>query len=314
MMRAPRRLNPARRFPYLTRTARRVCSWRNLLPDYGGRSIAQMERRLAMWVAFDGTEFHGWQTQPGQRTVQDLLEQAARRVLRHPVALCGSGRTDAGVHASAHVCHFDTTRALPVARLRHALGSRLPHDVSIIALREVHRAFHATRSAISKLYRYRIHNALRRPVERAQQRYVYHYWHGLDESRMQDAAGHFVGEMDFTAMAATKGDRESMVRRVIRCEVERHLDEIRIDVEGTGFLYRQVRNMVGTLIEIGCGRWEADRVPLILKSKDRATAGPTAPACGLSLRWVRYPPSLLTPQAEEGVSPDLDAATGTIGG
>ncbi len=264
-----------------------------------------------MWVAFDGTEFHGWQTQPGFRTVQELLEQTARRALRHPVTISGSGRTDSGVHAAAHVCHFDTTREFPAESLRHALGSRLPKDIAIIALRDVNRQFHATRSAISKLYRYRIHHALRRPVEQVSQRYAYHHWHDLDVARMQEAARHFVGEMDFTAMTATRGIRESMVRRVIRCDVERHLDEVRIDVEGTGFLYRQVRNMVGTLIHIGRGRWEPDRLAEILASKDRTKAGPTAPACGLSLRWVRYPAHLLRPEACDDGEMGLVDADGT---
>jgi len=248
-----------------------------------------------MWVAFDGTDFHGWQAQPGFRTVQELLTATTQRALRHPVSISGSGRTDSGVHAAAHVCHFDTTCQFPVESMRHALGSRLPKDIAILAIRDVNREFHATRSAISKLYRYRIHNALGRPVERLSQSYAYHHWHDLDVDRMQVAARHFVGEMDFTSMTATRGIRECMVRRVIRCDIERHLDEIRIDVEGTGFLYRQVRNMVGTLMHIGCGRWEPDRLPEILASKDRSAAGPTAPACGLCLRWVRYPAHLLRP-------------------
>ena len=266
-----------------------------------------------MWVAFDGTEFHGWQTQPGFRTVQELLEQTARRALRHPVSISGSGRTDSGVHAAAHVCHFDTTREFPAESLRHALGSRLPKDIAIIALRDVHPRFHATRSAVSKLYRYRIHNTLRRPVEQVSQRYAYHHWHKLDVERMQRAARHFVGEIDFTSMTATRGIRECMVRRVIRCDVERHLDEIRIDVEGTGFLYRQVRNMVGTLMQVGCGRWEPERLADILASKDRTLAGPTAPACGLSLHWVRYPARLLRPAcsgAAVGSPSDADSEAG----
>jgi len=264
-----------------------------------------------MVVAYDGTEFHGWQHQPGLRTVQGILEQSARRALRHQVALAGSGRTDRGVHAAGHVCSLDTTSELSAYRMRHALGSRLPKDVTIVAVRDVHRTFHATRDAISKLYRYRIHNALGRPVERSTQPYTYHFWHALDVDRMRRAARHFVGEMDFTAMTATGTVRETMVRRVIRCDVERHLDEIRIDVEGTGFLYKQVRNMVGTLLRVGCGQWEPDRVADIIVSKNRANAGPTAPSRGLCLRWVRYPAHLLRPDTDVRSGLD-DASSGAV--
>lgn len=263
-----------------------------------------------MVVAYDGTEFHGWQHQPGLRTVQGVLEQSARRALRHQVALVGSGRTDRGVHAAGHVCSFDTSSELSTYRMRHAMGSRLPKDVTIVAVRDVHHTFHATRSAISKLYRYRIHNALGRPVERSAQPYCYHFWHDLEVDRMRLGARHFIGEMDFTAMTATGTVRETMVRRVIRCDVERHLDEIRIDVEGTGFLYKQVRNMVGTLLRVGCGQWEPDRVADIIASRNRANAGPTAPARGLCLRWVRYPASVL--RADPGAFAGADGVPDRI--
>ncbi|RME39242.1 MAG: tRNA pseudouridine(38-40) synthase TruA [Planctomycetota bacterium] len=252
-----------------------------------------MERTIYLLVAYDGTDFHGWQNQPGLRTVQSLLEQAARRVVRHQVSLVGCGRTDAGVHAAGHVSHFVTTCPLEPGKLRHALGSRLPKDISIIDLREVDPRFHARDSAISKLYRYRIYASPGRPVEHLLQRYTYHFWQPLDVERMRKAAEHFLGEKDFSAMAAAGCERESMVRTVLRCEVIRFGPEIVIDVEGTGFLYRQVRNMVGTLIHVGRGLWEPDRVAEILASRDRANAGPTAPARGLCLRWVRYPPELL---------------------
>ena len=257
--------------------------------------MAWVERTIALWVAYDGTEFHGWQNQLDLRTVQRVLEDALRRVVRHPVNLIGSGRTDAGVHAAGHVSSFVTTCELDAERLRHSIGSRLPKDVSLIALRDVHPHFHATRSAISKLYRYRIHNTPGRPVEHFTQRYTYHFWIPLDVEGMQAGGRHFLGEQDFAAMASKGGHRETTVRKVLRCDIERQLDEIRIDVEGTGFLYKQVRTMVGTLLNVGRGLWEPDRVAVVLKSTDRANAGPTAPASGLCLQWVRYPPELLSP-------------------
>ncbi len=254
-----------------------------------------MERTIYMLVAYDGSDFHGWQTQLELRTVQGVVEGALRRVVRHPIDLIGTGRTDAGVHAAGHVSHFVTTCQLPTARMRHAIGSRLPKDIAILALREVHPQFNARRSTISKLYRYRIHNAPGRPVERRSQRYTYHVWHPLDLDRMRAATPYFLGRRDFSAMAAAGCRRESMIREVLRCDAERHLDEIRIDVEGTGFLHKQVRNMVGTLIDVAQGRWDPKHVEAILESRKRSEAGPTAPARGLCFQWVRYPPHLLVP-------------------
>ncbi len=257
--------------------------------------MARVERTIALWVAYDGTEFHGWQNQLDLRTVQHVLEDALRRVVRHPVNLIGSGRTDAGVHAVGHVSSFATTCELDAQRLRHSIGSRLPKDLSLIDLRDVHPLFHATRSAINKLYRYRIHNAAGRPVEHFTQRYTYHFWRPLDVDRMRAGGVHFIGEQDFAAMASKGGRRETTVRKVLRCDIEREGDEIRIDIEGTGFLYKQVRTMVGTLVNVGRGYWEPDRVADILKSTNRANAGPTVPAQGLCLQWVKYPPELLSP-------------------
>jgi tRNA pseudouridine38-40 synthase len=259
------------------------------------RTIDDMERNIRLVIAYDGTDFHGWQVQRDLRTVQGLIEQSARRVVRHQVWIIGSGRTDAGVHAAGQVANFQTTCAMPARNLLSAIGARLPKDLTLLDVSDVSLEFHATRSATSKLYRYRIHAASGRPVSRTAQRYCYHFWSPLDVARMQAAARHFVGRMDFSAMAAKGCKRDTMVRTVFRCDVHRHLDEVRVDVEGTGFLYNQVRNMVGTLIEIGRGRWEPDIVKPILAGFDRSQAGPTAPARGLCLQWVKYPAELLKP-------------------
>jgi len=256
-------------------------------------TIPVVSRNLAIWVAFDGTDFHGWQRQPGLRTVQQVLEETLQRAIRHPVDLTACGRTDSGVHAAAHVSNFRTDCNLPVDKLLHSFGSHLPDDIGILAVRDVAAHFHATRSAIAKCYRYRIHASQRRPVASLTQRFTHHQWVPLDVDAMRAAARHFIGEHDFTSLAATGTRRETMVRSVFRCDVERHLDEIHVNVEGDGFLWKQVRAMVGTLIQVGVGHWPADDVAAIIAARDRSRAGPTMPAKGLCLQWVRYPPEVL---------------------
>lgn len=255
-----------------------------------------MERTIALWVAYDGTGFHGWQDQTGLRTVQDSVQQVLRRVMRHPLGLVGSGRTDSGVHAAGHVSSFHTSSAIECSKLKQAIGFRLPDDISLVDIRDVHPDFHATRSATSKLYRYRIQSAESRAVEAQTHLYTYHFWDPLDLDRMKEAAKYLVGKQDFAAMAANGERRETTVRTVFRCDIERHLDEIRIDVEGDGFLYKQVRTMVGTLMSVGRGHHPPEWVAEILASRDRTQAGPTAPAKGLCLQWVQYPAELLRPE------------------
>ncbi|MCB9867172.1 MAG: tRNA pseudouridine(38-40) synthase TruA [Phycisphaerales bacterium] len=254
-----------------------------------------MERNIRLVIAYDGTDFHGWQRQPGLRTVQGEIEAVLMRIIRHPVNLAGSGRTDAGVHARGQVANFKTTSVVPPDRIRRALESRLPADIGIRTADDVHPDFIATSSAEAKMYRYRIYHAPTRPVEQMAHRYTYHCWIDLDIERMRSAAGHFVGAHDFSGFMNAGTVRESYVRRVLACTVTRQEQEIHIDVEGTGFLYNQVRIMVGTLFEIGRGRREPDALPEIIASRDRTRAGQTMPPQGLCLEWVRYPAHLLVP-------------------
>ncbi len=259
-------------------------------------------RNIKMVLAYDGTEYHGWQAQPGQRTVQEVLQSRLQRVLRHPVSLIASGRTDAGVHAAGQVVNFRTTSALTGAQLKHSLGNRLAADLAILRIREVPDGFHATRTALSKLYCYRICTDRNGPVAARTQRYVYHHHRPLDVDAIRCAARHFLGTHDFRAMAALGAPRLSYERTILGCEVVQYGRELHVRIEGTGFLYRQVRNMVGTLLDIGSARRMPDCIPGILESKDRSRAGPTAPAHGLSLEWVRYPPDALIPDAPRCVS------------
>lgn len=260
-------------------------------------------RTFLMRIAFDGTDFHGFQNQPGLRTVQSVMEDQLRRVLRHPLELIGSGRTDAGVHAAAMGTSFTSTTPLPPDKLIHAIGSRLPEDVGVLDIREVAPDFHARKDALCKLYQYRIFNSQTRPVAEFAQRYAFHCWRVLDAERMAEAAEAFIGAHDFTSFAGAGCVRESMVRTILHCNVERHFNELRINVLGEGFLYQQVRIMAGTLMEVGVGRFSPEDVARIIAARDRKQAGPTAQPHGLCLRWVRYPADrLVAPGVEAGDS------------
>ncbi len=252
-----------------------------------------MERNIKLVIAYDGTNYHGWQRQPNTITVQGVIEQAARRVLRHQVEVIGSGRTDAGVHAAGQVANFLTSHNIPIKNVVRAIGSHLPKDMTLVHAADVPLTFNATKSARSKLYRYRVYNAPGRPAESHLQRYTYHFWQELAIEPMRQAARHMIGQRDFAAMASKGSPRESTVRTVLDIRVYRRFEEIRFDVLGRGFLYNQVRNMVGTLIEVGRGHWAPERVGEIMAGQDRAQAGPTAPARGLCLQWVCYPPEHL---------------------
>jgi tRNA pseudouridine38-40 synthase len=258
------------------------------------------QRTIKMVIAYDGTGFCGWQAQPGRRTVQDEIEQVLRRVVNHPLSIHGAGRTDSGVHAAGQVAHFVTTSTIPADNIRRAVGSRLPPDIGLVRVCEVPAEFHATLSAVSKLYRYRLWNDSHRPVEHHLQRYTYHCWRPLDVGLMQEAAAYFVGHQDFAAMASQGGkQRLTTCRTLYRCDVYRHYQEVRVEVEGSGFLYNMVRNMVGTLVEVGRGRWTPQKVRDILASGDRANAGQTLPAHGLCMQWVKYVPGVFRPHPRE---------------
>jgi tRNA pseudouridine38-40 synthase len=250
-----------------------------------------MQRNLKLVIAYDGTEFHGWQTQPGLRTVQEELGKALERVLRHQVALAGASRTDAGVHARGQAASLRTEAAIPTANLQRAVACRLPPDIHVVRVTEAEPEFHATRDASGKLYRYVLYNAERRPVERFAARYAWHCWHALELGAMQAAAAALVGTHDFAAFANQGRPRETTVRTLRSIGIRRQYEQVQIDIEGDSFLYNQVRIIVGTLVEIGRGHWPAERAATILSARDRSLAGPTAPAHGLTLEWVRYSPT-----------------------
>jgi tRNA pseudouridine38-40 synthase len=245
-------------------------------------------RNIKLVVAYDGSAYHGWQRQAqGMDTVQERLEYAAARVMGHPVIVFGAGRTDAGVHAAGQVANFFTPNfAIPLKNMRRAINSKLPRDIAVRSANEMPATFQASRSAVGKTYQYRLYVGPDKPVALAGQ--VHHYWRPLDVTAMQAGARRLLGWHDFRGLASSAEVRDNTVRHVWRCDVAETGNEIHVTVEGNGFLYNMVRNIVGTLMEIGRGQWSPDRIDLILSSRERSLAGPTAPPDGLSLMAVHY--------------------------
>ena len=293
-----------------------------------------MQRKLRLIIAYDGTDFHGWQRQSGTlvapagatnaedatpaaplaiRTVQAEIEAVARRVLGEPVNLVGASRTDAGVHARGQVAHVLYSGPMPAANVTRALNHRLPQDVTIVHCRDVPLTFHATRHAQLKLYRYSIYNHPAPPSDARTGRYAWHVLFPLDPARVRAAAAALVGTHDFAAFASQGSPRETTVRTVTHIGVRRVGRLVLLDVRGTGFLYNQVRNMVGTLYEVGRGHWPPERVAAILASADRAQAGPTAPPQGLCLEWIRYSAPPVDAASGAPDSPAGGAAGGGVG-
>jgi tRNA pseudouridine38-40 synthase len=238
-----------------------------------------------MIVEYDGTEFHGWQIQPGARTVQATIEDALARLLGQPTRAAAAGRTDAGVHAAGQVVCFRTERSLAVPVLRRALNALTPGDLSVRAVEVVGDDFDPRRSARSRCYEYRIWN--RPEASPFWRRYAWHVPRALDASLMQEAAGQLVGEHDFSSFRGAGCDAVHPTRRVLRSEIERRGDLLLYQIEAHAFLRHMVRNIVGTLVEVGSGRRASDLTTL-LAARDRTLAAATAPALGLCLVEVRY--------------------------
>jgi len=254
-------------------------------------------RNVKLVIAYNGAGYHGWQRQAdGIDTIQQRIEESAGRVVGHPVAVAGAGRTDAGVHAAGQVANFRTSNlSVPMSGLRRAMNSRLPGDIAVLSACEVPEDFHASRSAVGKTYRYRIYTGPTRPVQLHRQ--VYHYWMGLDVERMSAGAARLIGSHDFRGFATSADQRQDTVRTIRSCEIATAGPEILITIDGDGFLYNMVRNIVGTLVEIGRGRWRDEQIDKVLTTRDRSTAGPTAPPDGLTLVCVHYRQEDLTPKA-----------------
>jgi tRNA pseudouridine38-40 synthase len=245
-------------------------------------------RVLKLTIAYDGTRYHGWQAQAGTKhaTIQNILQQALSKILHEPVNIVGSGRTDSGVHAQGQVAHVRMKNCMLPRILQRALDSLLPRDISVIRISRVGNNFHAQFSAQRKRYRYRLVGAAR-PSPFAQ-RYVHRVGRPLRVPAMRAAACHLIGTHDMAPFQVMGSPVKDTYRRITDVRVQQQEGEIWIDIEANGFLYKMVRRIVGTLIQVGVGKQTPRVIHEILSTGEAGLVGPTAPACGLSLLSVKY--------------------------
>jgi tRNA pseudouridine38-40 synthase len=244
-------------------------------------------RNIKLTIQYDGSGFSGWQKQPGKKTIEaELMSALGNLFCCEDIKINGSSRTDAGVSALGQVANIFVDTPIPTDRMAKAISIYLPKEIAVTDAVDVPNEFDAISDTKSKSYRYSIYTGKTRPVLE-----VHHCWHRpgkLDIAPMQEAAKKFVGEKDFKSFATAADKRSSSVRTIYKCEVIQDKDWFYVDVEANGFLYNMVRNIVGTLVEIGRGRWQPDVIDKILEAKNRTSAGPIAPAQGLCLMWIRY--------------------------
>ncbi len=247
-----------------------------------------MIQQVALLIEYDGASFAGWQQQEtGVLTVQQVVEAAAAKLAGGPVASVVAGRTDAGVHATGQVAMLPLPAHLPPERVREALNFHLkPHPVVVLQAAIAPPDWNPRFSATRRCYEYRILNRRARPALALGR--VWHLPHPLDHDAMATAAGHLLGKHDFTSFRAVACQAKSPLRTLDRLQVTREGDTVRVSAEARSFLHHQVRNMVGTLAQVGSGRWSEDAMAAILDARDRSAAGPTAPAAGLCLMAVHY--------------------------
>ena len=243
-------------------------------------------KRVKMVVAYDGTNYSGWQLQNNAVTIEQKLNEALFNLLGEEITVTGASRTDAGVHSLGNVCVFDTNTRMPAEKICYALNTRLPEDIVVQSSCQVADDFHPRAGKSSKTYEYRVLNREFRDPTRRLDTYFYHY--DLDVALMQKAASFLIGEHDFRSFCSVHAQVETTVRTIYDCTVSKNEDEIRIRVTGNGFLYNMVRIIAGTLIEVGAGKRQPEDIVKMLEAKDRQSAGPTAPAHGLTMIGIEY--------------------------
>lgn len=243
-------------------------------------------KRVKLTVAYDGTNYCGWQVQPNGITVQEVLNQCLSEFTGENIETIGASRTDAGVHALGNVAVFDTEMRMPGDKFSFALNQRLPEDIRIQKSEEVDANFHPRYVKSQKTYEYRILNC-RFPIPT--ERFYSHFTYiPLDVDKMKEAASYLIGEHDFKSFCGTGAQVKTTVRTVKEIQIEKSGDRITIRITGEGFLYNMVRIIAGTLMDIGGGLYPPEKMKEILEAKDRKKAGPTAPARGLTLMEIQY--------------------------
>ncbi len=243
-------------------------------------------KRVKLTVAYDGTNYCGWQVQPNGVTIESELNRHLSELLGEPIRVIGASRTDAGVHALGNVAVFDTQARMPAEKISYAMNTRLPADIRIQDSCEVPADFHPRFCKTRKTYEYRILN--RRFPDPTKRLYSLFYHYPLDVEKMREAASYLVGEHDFKSFCTHKEDVENTVRTIYAAEVEKEGDMICIRLCGNGFLYNMVRIIAGTLIRVGSGYYQPSYVEELLARRDRQSAGETAPPQGLTLLKIDY--------------------------
>lgn len=246
-------------------------------------------KRIMLVIAYDGTNYHGWQVQPNGISIEEVLNKHLSELLKETIIVIGASRTDSGVHALGNVAVFDTLTQIPGDKISFALNQRLPKDIVIQNSMEVASDFHPRFCNSTKTYQYSILNSkFPKPTHRLYSHFVYY---PLNEKLMMESAKYFIGEHDFKSFCSTRTQVTDTVRTIYDLKVEKTGELIHITISGNGFLYNMVRIIVGTLIKIGLGIYPPSHIEEILEKKDRTFAGPKAPATGLTLCGIEYPDS-----------------------
>lgn len=246
-----------------------------------------MKKRVKLTVAYDGTDYCGWQVQPNGITVEEVLNRAISKLTGEDIHVIGASRTDSGVHAMGNVAVFDTNATIPGERVAYALNQKLPDDIVVVKSEEVPLDWHPRyQDVISKTYEYHIYNAkVQNPLKRRTTAFISY---DLDVERMRAGAAYLIGEHDFVSFCNVRTNVEDTVRTVEDIQIREENGEIIIRITGNGFLYNMVRIIAGTLIRVGRGFYEPEKVKEILEAKERTEAGVTAPPQGLVLMEIKY--------------------------
>jgi tRNA pseudouridine38-40 synthase len=244
------------------------------------------ERNIKIIIKYLGKNYHGWQKQFGEKTIQGEIEKAAEKVFKQKIDLIGSGRTDAGVHALGQTANFKIKNNIPEEKVLYALNSNLPKDIRVVDSREVDMEFHSRYNAIGKTYQYNIYNS--RIIDPFRKDTSYFLPYKLDIDKILRSKDYFIGEHDFQAFMATGSSVQSTVRKIFKINMTSKDNLISFNITGNGFLYNMVRIIIGTLIDVGRGKIEENTIENIILNRNRKFAGHTAKAEGLFLKKVYY--------------------------